>query len=70
MWVVLEILGSIMVIQGGAGLVHEWFGWLDGSFLVRLLTVLDGYEVAASAALIVLGVAAVAIGNARTRESA
>ncbi|OQD53651.1 hypothetical protein BM536_025480 [Streptomyces phaeoluteigriseus] len=51
----LEVLGFIALVQGVAGLVHE-FTDLDWG-LVQRLGVLDGYEVYASVALLVLAFA-------------
>jgi hypothetical protein len=51
----LEILGFIALVQGGAGLVHEFTDWDWG--LVQRLGFLDGYEIYASVALLVLAFA-------------
>ncbi|MFC7840031.1 hypothetical protein [Streptomyces sp. NPDC057382] len=59
----LEILGFLALVQGAAGLVHE-FTDRDWS-LVRRLGILDGYEVYASVALLVLGVALFAAAGSR-----
>ncbi|CAL9616629.1 hypothetical protein [Streptomyces sp. NPDC057838] len=60
---VLEILGFLALVQGVAGLVTEFAGWNWG--LVRRLGFLDGYEVYASVALLVLGVALFAAAGSR-----
>ncbi|GGY15224.1 hypothetical protein [Streptomyces djakartensis] len=60
---VLEILGFLALVQGVAGLVHEFTGWNWG--LVRRPGVLDGYEVYASIALLVLGIALFAAAGSR-----
>ncbi|MEV5440035.1 hypothetical protein AB0K80_29120 [Streptomyces sp. NPDC052682] len=59
----LEILGFIALVQGVAGLVHEFTDW-DWGFVQRL-DVLDGYEVYASVALLVLGCALLAAAESR-----
>ncbi|KUO15717.1 hypothetical protein [Streptomyces dysideae] len=51
----LEILGFIALVQGGAGLLHEFTDWDWG--LVQRLGFLDGYEIYASVALLVLAFA-------------
>lgn len=60
---VLEILGLLALVQGVAGLVHEFTDWNWG--LVQRLGFLDGYEVYASVALLVLGVALFAAAGSR-----
>ncbi|MFF7852990.1 hypothetical protein [Streptomyces sp. NPDC007904] len=50
---VLGFLGFFAVVQGVAGLVHEFAGWRWG--LVQRLGFLDGHELYASVALLVLG---------------
>ncbi|MEU9558993.1 hypothetical protein [Streptomyces fumanus] len=52
---VLELLGFVAVAQGAAGLLHEFTDWHVG--FVQQLAFLDGREVYASAALVVLGLA-------------
>ncbi|MFF0199777.1 hypothetical protein [Streptomyces sp. NPDC005017] len=52
---VLEVLGFLALAQGVPGLLHEWVHRDMG--LVRRLGVLDGYEVHASVALVVPGIA-------------
>jgi hypothetical protein len=60
---VLEILGFLALVQGVAGLVHEFTDWQWG--LVQRLGFLDGYEIYASVALLVLGVALFAAAGSR-----
>ncbi|MFI0502792.1 hypothetical protein ACH3WN_07975 [Streptomyces albogriseolus] len=55
----LEVLGFVAVLQGVAGLVTEFTDWHWG--LVRRAGFLDGYEIYASVALLVLGVALFAV---------
>lgn len=50
---VLEFLGVLAVLQGVAGLLHEFSGWHWG--LVQRIGFLDGYEIYASVTLLVLG---------------
>ncbi|MFG2511002.1 hypothetical protein [Streptomyces sp. NPDC048584] len=59
----LEVLGFLAVVQGVAGLVTEFADW-DWGF-VRRLGFLDGYEVYASIALLVLGGALFAAAESR-----
>ncbi|GGX30756.1 hypothetical protein [Streptomyces lomondensis] len=59
----LEILGFLALVQGVAGLVHEFTDWNWG--LVHRFGFLDGYEVYASVALLVLGVALFAAAGSR-----
>lgn len=49
----LEVLGFLAVVQGVAGLVSEFTDWHWG--FVQRFGFLDGYEVYASIALLVLG---------------
>ncbi|MEV4231220.1 hypothetical protein AB0J81_29855 [Streptomyces bobili] len=51
----LELLGFFALVQGVAGLVHEFTDLHWG--LVQRFDVLDGYEVYASVALLVLAFA-------------
>ncbi|WP_320777721.1 hypothetical protein [Streptomyces sp. CRN 30] len=51
----LELLGALAVLQGAAGLAHEFTDWHVG--LVQRIGFLDGYEIYASVALLVLGLA-------------
>ncbi|MEU6682315.1 hypothetical protein [Streptomyces sp. NPDC046832] len=60
---VLEILGFLALVQGVAGLVQEFTDWNWG--LVQRLGFLDGYEIYASVALLVLGVALFAAAGSR-----
>jgi hypothetical protein len=60
---VLEILGFLALVQGVGGLVHEFTDWNWG--LVQRMGFLDGYEVYASLALLVLGVALFAAAGSR-----
>ncbi|MFI9154334.1 hypothetical protein [Streptomyces sp. NPDC053367] len=56
---VLELLGFIALVQGVLGLLHEWVHWDVG--LVRRVGFLDGHEIYASVALIVLAFALFAV---------
>ncbi|MFG2454619.1 hypothetical protein ACGFSG_35210 [Streptomyces sp. NPDC048512] len=53
----LEVLGFISLVQGVLGLVQEITGLLRGWGIVQRLGFLDGYEIYASAALVVLAFA-------------
>lgn len=59
----LEILGVIALVQGVAGLVHEFTDWDWG--LVQRLDFLDGFEIYASVALVVLALALFAAAESR-----
>ncbi|MEU0575902.1 hypothetical protein ABZ465_01045 [Streptomyces griseoincarnatus] len=59
----LEIVGFLAVLQGVAGLVTEFTDWHWG--LVRRTGFLDGYEIYASVALLVLGIALFALAETR-----
>ncbi|MEU2367354.1 MULTISPECIES: hypothetical protein [Streptomyces] len=59
----LEVLGFVTVLQGVAGLVTEFTDWHWG--LVRRAGFLDGFEIYASVALLVLGVALFAVAETR-----
>ncbi|EMF20223.1 hypothetical protein H114_33214 [Streptomyces gancidicus BKS 13-15] len=57
------MLGFVAVLQGVAGLVTEFTDWHWG--LVRRAGFLDGFEIYASVALLVLGVALFAVAETR-----
>ncbi|MER5195137.1 hypothetical protein ACWD3J_30805 [Streptomyces sp. NPDC002755] len=59
----LGVLGFIALVQGVLGLLHEFTRWHVG--LVQRLGLLDGHEVYASAALIVLAFALFAAAESR-----
>ncbi|MFF7049998.1 hypothetical protein ACFY94_16735 [Streptomyces griseorubiginosus] len=58
----LEVVGFVALVQGGMGLLHEFTDWHVG--VVQRLGFLDGYEVYASVALIVLAFALFAAAEA------
>ncbi|MER6345888.1 hypothetical protein ACWC10_07700 [Streptomyces sp. NPDC001595] len=60
---VLEVLGFLALVQGVMGLLHEFTDWDMG--LVRRIGFLDGYEVFASVALVVLACALFAAADGR-----
>ncbi|MFD3315181.1 hypothetical protein [Streptomyces sp. NPDC058694] len=62
---VLEFLGVIALVQGVAGLVYEFTGWLRGWGLVQRLDLLDGREIYGSVALLVLAFALFAAAESR-----
>jgi hypothetical protein len=62
----LELLGFLALLQGVLGLLHQWVHWDVG--LVRRLGFLDGHEIYASVALVVLGIALFATAESRTRS--
>ncbi|KPI24542.1 SCAH10.17c, hypothetical protein [Actinobacteria bacterium OV320] len=59
----LGLLGFLALVQGVLGLLHEFTRWHLG--LVQRLGFLDGYEVYASVALIVLAFALFAAAESR-----
>ncbi|AWE53166.1 MULTISPECIES: hypothetical protein [Streptomyces] len=59
----LEFLGFICLVQGVMGLVHEFTDWHWG--LVQRVGFLDGYEIYASVALVVLAIALFAVAEGR-----
>jgi hypothetical protein len=63
----MEFLGVIALVQGAGGVVHATTGWLNGWGVVDRFGFLDGYEVYASVALIVLSVALFAAAESRGR---
>ncbi|NGO11637.1 hypothetical protein G5C60_29590 [Streptomyces sp. HC44] len=60
---VLEVLGFLSLVQGVGGLVHEFTDWDVG--LVQRVGFLDGYEIYASVALLVLSFALFAVAESR-----
>ncbi|PKW10882.1 hypothetical protein SAMN05428944_1916 [Streptomyces sp. 1222.5] len=60
----LELLGFLALVQGVLGLVHEFTHWHVG-LVQRWLGFLDGYEVYASVALVVLAFALFAAAESR-----
>jgi len=60
---VLEVLGFIALVQGIAGLVHEFTDWDWG--LVQRIGFLDGFEIYSSVALLVLAFALFAAAESR-----
>jgi len=62
---VLEFLGVIALVQGVAGLVYEFTGWLRGWGLVQRLDFLDGREIYGSITLLVLAFALFAAAESR-----
>ncbi|WRZ89716.1 hypothetical protein OHB54_11980 [Streptomyces sp. NBC_01007] len=61
----LEVLGLVALVQGVLGLVQEITGRPHGWGLVQRLGFLDGYEIYASATLLVLAVALFAAAASR-----
>ncbi|MFE9834161.1 hypothetical protein ACFYP4_03270 [Streptomyces sp. NPDC005551] len=54
---ILEVLGFVALVQGSVGLLQEVTGFLHGWGLVQRFGLLDGYEIYASVALLVLSFA-------------
>ncbi|GHE93074.1 hypothetical protein GCM10018785_68840 [Streptomyces longispororuber] len=65
----LEWLGVVLLLQGAAGLVQEFTGWLHGWGVVRHLGFADGYELYLSIALVVLALALFAAAESTGRRS-
>ncbi|SNX64917.1 hypothetical protein SAMN06272735_6745 [Streptomyces sp. TLI_55] len=59
----LELIGFLALVQGVAGLVNEFTDWHWG--LVQKLGFLDGHELYASIALVVLAIALFAAAESR-----
>ncbi|GAA1013344.1 MULTISPECIES: hypothetical protein [Streptomyces] len=62
----LGFLGFIALVQGAFGLVHVFTGWHGG--LVQRIGFLDGYEIYASIALIVLACALFVLSDKQKTE--
>ncbi|MFF7370408.1 hypothetical protein [Streptomyces tricolor] len=63
----LEIIGFLALVQGTGGLAYELTGKLRWGITQRW-SVLDGYEIYASIALIVLALALFAAAESRTPD--
>ncbi|UQW99875.1 hypothetical protein [Streptomyces sp. RerS4] len=61
------LLCFVLVVGGGSGLLHEWFGWIHFMGFVRFL-VPDGYEVFGYVVMVALGLAVGAAGDALSRR--
>ncbi|MFJ7150495.1 hypothetical protein ACIQVT_20175 [Streptomyces sp. NPDC100445] len=59
----LEVLGSVALVQGALGLLHVFTDWDVG--LVGRLGILDGHGVGASVALLALAFALFAVAENR-----
>ncbi|MFD7401932.1 hypothetical protein ACFV7R_04520 [Streptomyces sp. NPDC059866] len=59
----LELLGFLALVQGAMGLLHEFTDWHIG--LVQRVGFLEGYEIYASVALVVLAFALFAAAESR-----
>lgn len=59
----LELIGFLALVQGVMGLLHEFADWHIG--FLQQIGFLDGYEVYASVALIVLAFALFAAAGSR-----
>ena len=63
---VLEFIGALLVINGGAGIVHEFTGWFSEWTIVTQFPALDGYEIFGNIVVIVVGIAMIAFANVGT----
>jgi hypothetical protein len=61
----LEVLGFLALVQGSVGLLHELTGRPHGWGAVQRFAFLDGYEIYASVALLVLAFALFAAAESR-----
>ncbi|MEU0686010.1 hypothetical protein [Streptomyces uncialis] len=65
--VLTGLICFVLVVGGASGLLREWLGWIHFMGFVRYLTV-DGYETYSYAAMVILGVAVGAAGDALARR--
>ncbi|MBW8090700.1 hypothetical protein IGW14_22420 [Streptomyces hygroscopicus subsp. hygroscopicus] len=63
-----HVVSFALVVGGGSGLLHEWWGWLHFMGFVRFL-VPDGYEVYGYVVMVVVGAAVGAAGGALGERS-
>ncbi|MCO8307675.1 hypothetical protein [Streptomyces sp. RKCA744] len=63
-----HVVSFALVVGGGSGLLHEWWGWLHFMGFVRFL-VPDGYEVYGYVVMVVVGAAVGAVGGALDERS-
>ncbi|GLV72819.1 MULTISPECIES: hypothetical protein [Streptomyces] len=63
-----HVVSFALVVGGGSGLLHEWWGWLHFMGFVRFL-VPDGYEVYGYVVMVVVGAAVGAAGGALDERS-
>ncbi|MFE2030500.1 hypothetical protein ACFW9V_36325 [Streptomyces hygroscopicus] len=63
-----HVVSFALVVGGGSGLLHEWWGWLHFMGFVRFL-VPDGYEVYGYVVTVVVGAAVGAAGGALDERS-
>lgn len=59
----MELIGTLIVVDGIAGILHEFTGWFSLWVIVRYLEFLNGYEIFANIVLIVVGVVVVTATN-------
>ncbi|MFF5585310.1 hypothetical protein [Streptomyces hygroscopicus] len=63
-----HVVSFTLVVGGGSGLLHEWWGWLHFMGFLRFL-VPDGYEVYGYVVMVVVGAAVGAAGGALDERS-
>ncbi|MFH8808929.1 hypothetical protein [Streptomyces hygroscopicus] len=63
-----HVVSFALVVGGGSGLLHEWWGWLHFMGFVRFL-VPDGYEVYGYVVMVVVGAAVGSAGGALDERS-
>jgi hypothetical protein len=69
----LELIGALLLFQGVAGVVNGlvgWWRWSHDLLLVNHLDFFTGYEVVASGAFAMVGLALYAVGSADRRSHA
>ncbi|WP_030759415.1 hypothetical protein [Streptomyces sp. NRRL F-2664] len=62
------LLCFVLLLGGGSGLLHEWFGWIHFMGFVRFL-VPEGHEILGYVVMVALGVAVGAAGERRARRA-
>ncbi|MFD1937959.1 hypothetical protein ACFSKW_41450 [Nonomuraea mangrovi] len=68
---IVEVVGTVLLIQGVGGVINTvlgWWGWAHDFLIINRLPFLDGYEVFAGIALGVLGFALLAAANSMKKK--
>ncbi|MFE3448083.1 hypothetical protein ACFXJ8_04030 [Nonomuraea sp. NPDC059194] len=69
---ILDVVGTVLLIQGVGGVVNTvlgWWGWAHDFLLINRLAFLDGYEVFAGIGLGVLGFALLAAADSMQKKT-
>lgn len=64
----LEILGSLLLLWGVGGLVHEWFDWFKLWTIADKLGWFKGYEIYANIVLAAAGLALIVAAERTSRS--